>query len=96
MGFAPMAPTWVTYREKYTMKTNGQPTESYDRTYHGFYGNCRALFGMQVLAWDRIKIGTEVVFAFLNYMKLTSGTLSDSSFRFPTMMWNITLRYQLR
>jgi hypothetical protein len=96
MGFSPMAPTWVTYTEKYTKKANGQTTDNYDRTWHGFFGNCRALLGMQITAGDRLKIGTEMVFAFLNYMKLTSGDLEDSSFRFPSMMWNVTLRYRVR
>jgi hypothetical protein len=95
MGFSPMAPTWVTYHESYSKRANGQTTETYDRTYHGFFGNCRALLGFQILVWDRLKVGTEMVFAFLNYMKLTSGLIEDSSFRFPNMMWNFTVRYQV-
>jgi hypothetical protein len=95
MGFSPMAPTWVSYREKYTKQADRQTTERYGRRYHGFHGNCRALFGIQITAWDHLKVGTEAVFSFLNYMKLSSGKIEDSSFRFPAMMYNVTLRYQL-
>jgi hypothetical protein len=94
MGFSPMAPTWVSYAESYTKKADGQTTDRYDRSYRGFFGNCRALFGIQITAWHRFKIGTEAVVPFLNYMKLKSGRIEDSSFRFPSMMYNVTFRYQ--
>lgn len=95
LGFSPMAPTWVRYHEEGRHVESGVEVESYDRTYTGFFGSCRALVGIQVRVTERVKIGTEAVFAFLNYMKLKSGDLEDNSFRFPSMNWNVTARYEL-
>jgi hypothetical protein len=44
---------------------------------------------------EKIMLGTEAVFTFLSYMKLKSGDIEDSSFRFPRMKWNFTLRYKI-
>jgi hypothetical protein len=93
LAFSPMAPTWVTYHEKYERVQNGATVESTDKTYHGFFGNCRALMGIQVQVSKRLKVGSEAVFTFLNYIPLNSGSHTDSSFRFPFMQWQITARY---
>lgn len=95
LGFSPMAPTWVRYHEEGRRIEDGVEADRYDRTYTGFFGSCRALVGLQVRVGERVKLGAEAVFAFLNYMKLKSADLEDSSFRFPSMMWNVTARYEL-
>ena len=95
MGFSPMAPTRVVYTEKFHKTENGAQVESYDKTFKGLFGSCRALWGLQVPVGKKWKIGSEVVFAFLNYMKLESGELADHSFRFPAMKWNFTVRYAI-
>jgi hypothetical protein len=96
MGFSPMAPTWVSYREQYVAIADSATLDAtYDRTFSGFFGSCRALLGMQVSVGDRVKVGSELVFAFLNYMKLSSGDIKDHSFRFPNMLWSFTVRYSL-
>lgn len=95
MGFSPMAPTWVTYNEKFSKTENGELVTDYDKTFTGFFGSCRALIGIQVAVSEKIMLGSEAVFTFLSYMKLTSGDIEDSSFRFPRMKWNFTLRYEL-
>jgi len=51
--------------------------------------------GLQVRVAGRFELGSEAVFAFLNYMQLASGSLTGSSFRFPFMKWNVTARYEL-
>lgn len=93
LAFSPMAPTWVRYHEKYERVENGTVTESTDRTYRGFFGSCRALVGIQVQVSKRLKLGSEAVFTFLNYIPLSSGSTTDSSFRFPFMQWQVTARY---
>jgi hypothetical protein len=95
MGFSPMAPTWVTYKEEYSKIENGDSVREYDTTFSGFFGSCRALIGIQVEVSENLMLGSEAVFTFLSYMKLKSGDIEDSSFRFPRMKWNITLRYAL-
>ena len=69
--------------------------QSVDRDWHGFFGSCSALVGLQVRVAGRFELGSEAVFAFLNYMQLASGSLTGSSFRFPFMKWNVTARYEL-
>jgi hypothetical protein len=95
MGFSPMAPTWVTYKEYFSKTENGELVTEYDKTFTGFFGSCRALIGIQVEISDKLMLGSEAVFTFLSYMKLKSEDLEDSSFRFPRMKWNFTLRYEL-
>jgi hypothetical protein len=95
LGFSPMAPTWVRYQESYTKKIDGARVTHYERTFSGFFGSCRALIGMQVRTWEKLKLGSEMAFTFLNYMKLSSGKLNDNSFRFPLILWNFTIRYQV-
>lgn len=95
LGFSPMAPTWVSYHEEYRRTEDGNVVEDVDRDWHGFFGSCRALIGLQVRVTDRFKLGSEAVFVFLNYMQLESGGQSDHSFRFPFMKWNISARYEL-
>ncbi len=95
LGFAPFAPTWVRYKEKYKMTADGQVSREYDKTFKGFFGNCRANLGIQVRVWKGLKLGGEITFAVFNYMKLSSGDLEDSSFKFPMMKWNFTIRYEL-
>jgi opacity protein-like surface antigen len=93
IAFSPMAPTWVRYHEKYERIENGVVLTSTNEHYRGFFGNCRALIGMQVRVTDHLKLGSEAVFAFLNYMQLESSTHTDSTFRFPFMQWMFTARY---
>ena len=95
LGISPMAPTWVRYEERYSRTDGGTVVESYDRTFRGFFGSCRVLVGAQARVTDHWKLGAEVVFAFLNYMPLESGEIQDYSFRFPSMMWNFVVRYEL-
>ncbi len=95
LGFSVMSPTWVFYREKYKMSENGAVIEAYDRNFKGMFGSCRSLMGIQVAAGERIKLGSEAVFTFLNYMHLKSGSIDDYSFRFPRMKWNIVIRYKI-
>ncbi len=96
LGFSPMAPTFVTYKEHYHRSERGRTVDEIDHTWNGFFGSCRALTGIQVRVNKRFMLGSEGVFAFLNYMPLESDGITNSSFRFPTMMWNVTARYQLR
>lgn len=95
LGFTPMGPTWVSYREKYAMTQNGTSVRAYDMRWHGFFGNCRALLGIQVPVSDRFKIGSEATFVFMNYITLTSGNIEDHSFAFPFMRWTVTARYEV-
>jgi hypothetical protein len=95
LGLSPMAPTWVFYREHYERTENGHVVRDETRHYRGFFGNCRALVGLQARLGDRFSLGSEAVFAFLNYMSLKSGTHTDDSFQFPFMQWHITARYLL-
>ena len=95
LGFTPMGPTWVRYHEKYSRSENGVTTRAYDMNWHGFFGNCRALMGIQVPVANRFKIGSEATFVFMNYMNLKSGNLEDHSFEFPFMRWTVTARYEL-
>lgn len=96
LGFSPMAPTWVRYRENLSISEDGTEVRAFDRKYRGFFGSCRAVLGVQVRVHPRLKVGSELGFVFLNYMKLESGDLADHSFRFPAMKFNVTLRYSLR
>jgi len=95
LGMAPMAPTWVRYRESYEHKQGGAVVERYDRRYSGFFGSCRTLVGVQVPVSDRFRMGTELVIAFFNYMPLKSGDREDNSFQFPSYRFAFTARYEL-
>jgi hypothetical protein len=95
LGFCIMPPTWVTYKEKYSKTEDGEVVVNYDKTFTGFFGSCRALVGIQIPVSEKLKLGSEAVFTFVNYMKLESDNLTDYSFRFPNMKWNITIRYAL-
>ena len=68
----------------------------YTKTFKGFFGSCRSLIGIQIPITENLKLGSEAVFSFLNYMELKSGTLKDYSFRFPMMKWNFTVRYRIK
>ncbi len=94
-GFSIMSPTWVFYRERYKKSENGAVVEAYDRNFKGMFGSCRSLMGIQITAGERIKLGSEAVFTFLNYMHLRSGSIDDYSFQFPRMKWNIVIRYKI-
>ncbi len=96
LGFSPMAPTWVEYKEKFNRKFDGEAYNDYEKTFTGFFGSCRGLIGMQVKVGEKISLGSEVVFAFLNYMQLESDDgIKDNSFQFPEMLWSVTFRYNL-
>jgi hypothetical protein len=95
LGFSVMSPTWVMYRESYARSEDGVSTRTYDRTFTGFFGSCRALMGIQIPVLEKLRIGSEATFSFLNYMPLTSGDLKDNSFQFPAMKWNFTVRYTI-
>ena len=93
-----MAPTWVLYHENYAKSVDGQVVRDESASFRGFFGNCRAIFGIQVRVWKGLKVGSEVGYSFLNYMEMTtssSGGVSDSSFRFPVLRWNFSLRYEV-
>ena len=90
-----MSPTWVRYREKYRNTSDGDVVTDYDRAFTGFFGNCRALIGIQVPVSEKLKIGSEAVFSFFNGMELQADGVKDEGFRFPTMKWEITARYGL-
>jgi hypothetical protein len=96
MGFSMMSPTWVTYKEKYTKTQSSIIVVDYNKTFRGFFGNCRSLIGMQVPVSERFKLGTELVFAYFNGIRLESGSLSDQGFKFPAMQWNFTFRYTIK
>ena len=95
IAFSLMPPTWVTYREEYRREEDGTTVRRYDETFDGFFGSCRALIGVQVPVTERIKLGSEAIFSFLNFMELSSGDLEDRSFQFPMMKWEFTVRYGL-
>jgi len=88
-----MPHTWVTYKENYTKTEDGKVIEDYNKTFNGFFGNCRVLMGIQISIAKKLRLGSETVFSFLNYMKLEYGDLVNYSFRFPMMKWNFTVRY---
>ena len=95
LGFSMMPPTWVSYREKFKRTVDGVVVRDYDMEFEGFFGSCRALVGSQIRVGERLCLGSEVVFSFLNYMKLKSGEIGDHSFQFPDMKWDFVLRYGL-
>jgi hypothetical protein len=93
MGFSPMSPTWVKYRERYSRTENNVQVRQYDKTFKGMFGNCRSLIGIQNDAANDLKLGAEQVHTFLNFMRLISDDgIVDSSFQFPGMKWNFTIR----
>ncbi len=63
MGFSMMSPTFVFYREKYKRSESGSVVRDYDKTFTGFFGNCRSVIGIQVPISDRLKFGSEMVYA---------------------------------
>jgi hypothetical protein len=95
LGFSPMSPTWVNYKEKYAKSINGTIVQKYNKRFKGFFGNCRALIGMQVPVSDKIKLGSEMVFSFFNGLELESGKIKDNGFKYPLMKWDFTLRYTI-
>lgn len=96
MGFSIMSPTWVVYNEKYTKMQNTNALTDYNKTFKGFFGNCRSMIGIQVPVFERFKFGTEMVFAYFNGIELKSGSLTEQGFKFPAMQWNFTCRYRLK
>jgi len=95
LAFSPMPPTWINYKEKYFKLENGEVIENYNKRFTGFFGNCRALIGIQVPITEKLKIGSEAVFAFSTSIEIKSGDIYDNSFQFPRMKWNFTLRYEI-
>jgi len=95
LGFSMMPPTWVSYKEKYRRTVDGAVVRDYDMEFEGLFGSCRALVGAQIRVGERLFLGSEMVFSFLNYMKLKSGETEDHSFQFPDMKWDFVLRYGL-
>lgn len=95
MGFSMMSPTFVTYKEKYSKVVDNIDVRSYDLDFKGFFGNCRALIGMQVPVNERIMVGSDLTFSYFNGIELNSGNLVDQGFVFPEMKWDITFRYKL-
>lgn len=95
MGLSMMSPTWVSYKEKYSKSVDGVLVKDYDKTFKGFFGNCRTLFGIQVPVSDKLKVGSEAVFSFFNGFELQSGNIEDNGFKFPLMKWDFTLRYEI-
>ena len=95
LGFSMMPPTWVSYREKFERRVDGVVVRDYDMEFEGFFGSCRALAGAQIRVGERLCLGSEAVFSFLNYMKLKSGEIEDHSFQFPDMKWDFVVRYGL-
>jgi hypothetical protein len=96
MGFSLMSPTWVSFREKYTQTRSSNVLIDYDKTFKGFFGNCRTMIGMQVPVSGHFKLGTELVWAYFNGIELKSGSITDQGFKFPTMQWNFTIRYKIK
>jgi hypothetical protein len=96
MGFSMMSPTWVSFKEKYSKSQNSNVIVDYNKTFKGFFGNCRSMIGMQVPISEHFKLGTEIIFAYFNGIELKSGSLSDQGFKFPAMQWNFTCRYKIK
>jgi len=96
MGFSPMSLTFVSYTEEFTRKENGAIVRDYNKTFNGFFGNCRTVIGMQVPLTERWKFGSELVFAYFNGVEVKSGDLVDEGFRFHDMQWNFTFRYLMK
>jgi hypothetical protein len=96
MGFSIMSPTWVSFKEKYTRTQSSSLIVDYNKTFKGFFGNCRSMLGMQIPISEHFKLGTEIVFAYFNGIELKSGSLSDQGFKFPAMQWNFTCRYKIK
>ena len=93
IAIAPMAPTWVKYKESYSYTSSGTAQRNYSKTFKGFFGNCRILLGAQAKVANRWWLGSEINFTMLNYMKLSSGKLDDYSFQAASFFWNFTVRY---
>jgi len=96
MGFSMMSPAWVSFKEKYTKTQSSNVIVDYNKTFKGFFGNCRSMIGMQVPISEHFKLGTEIVFAYFNGIEVKSGSLSDQGFKFPAMQWNFTMRYKIK
>ena len=96
MGFSMMSPTYVIYHEQAKKTIDGLIFQDYNHTFKGFFGNCRSVIGMQVPVSKRIKLGSEIVFAYFNGLELKSGDLADEGFMFPDLQWNITCRYLIK
>lgn len=96
MGFSMMSPTYVSYNEKYKRTEAGITVLDYDKTFKGFFGNCRTLIGMQVPISERWRFGSEIVFAYFNGIELKSENIVDEGFVFPDMQWNFTFRYKIK
>jgi hypothetical protein len=96
MGFSMMSPTFISYREHYKRTELGIVVREYNKKFTGFFGNCRTVIGMQVPLSDKLKIGTEMVYAYFNGIQLKSDDIVDEGFRFPDMQWNFTFRYEIK
>lgn len=96
MGFSMMSPTFVTHKEKYIQTINNEIVSEYNKTFNGFFGNCRSVIGMQIPLSEKWRFGSEVVFAYFNGMEVASGDLVDEGFVFPLMQWNFTFRYNIK
>jgi hypothetical protein len=96
MGFSMMSPTYISYNEQYKRYEAGTIVQDYNKTFNGFFGNCRTVIGIQVPVTERFKFGSEIVFAYFNGIELKSGDLTDEGFKFPNMQWNFTFRYKIK
>lgn len=96
MGFSMMSPTFVTHKEKYSQSINSELLSEYNKTFNGFFGNCRSVIGMQIPLSEKWRFGSELVFAYFNGMEVASGDLVDEGFVFPNMQWNFTFRYCIK
>lgn len=96
MGFSMMSPTYVVYKEKYENIESGITIREYDKTFTGFFGNCRTVIGIQVPLSGKFRFGSELVFAYFNGLDVKSGNLVDAGFKFPGMQWNFTFRYEIK
>jgi len=96
MGFSMMSPTYVVDKEKYNKTEDGITIRDYNKTFKGFFGNCRTVIGIQVPLSERFRFGSELVFAYFNGLEVKSGDLTDAGFKFPGMQWNFTFRYNIK
>ncbi|MFC1585972.1 hypothetical protein ACFL5V_10530 [Fibrobacterota bacterium] len=96
MGFSMMSPTFVSLNERYQKTEAGATVREYDKNFSGFFGNCRSVMGIQVPVGERLRLGSELVFAYFNGIELESGSLKDEGFAFPEYQWHFSLRYKVK
>jgi hypothetical protein len=96
LGFSVMSPTYVFYQEQYKMTQAGNTVKNYSNNYTGFFGNCRAMIGIQVPLTEKLRFGSEIVSAYFNGIELKSNSLVEEGFKFPELQWNFTFRYNIK